>query len=59
MRVGIYARVSTSDRDQNPETQLVPLREFVAAQEGCTVHREYVDMAPATDLAARISGGKY
>ena len=32
MRVAIYARVSTSDKDQNPETQLLPLREFVQAQ---------------------------
>lgn len=31
MRVGIYGRVSTSDKDQNPETQLIPLREFGGA----------------------------
>src|ERR671915_1682540 len=29
MKVTIYCRVSTSDKDQNPETQLLPLREFV------------------------------
>ena len=29
IRVALPARVSTSDRDQNPETQLMPLREFV------------------------------
>ena len=33
MRVAIYARVSTSDKDQEPETQLMPLRDFVQAQE--------------------------
>jgi DNA invertase Pin-like site-specific DNA recombinase len=26
MRVALYARVSTSDKDQNPENQLVLLR---------------------------------
>jgi DNA invertase Pin-like site-specific DNA recombinase len=52
MRVGIYARVSTADRDQDPETQLIPLREFVAAQ-GWTAVSEFVDHAPATDLRGR------
>ena len=32
VRVAVYGRVSTRDRDQNPETQLLPLREFVQAQ---------------------------
>src|ERR687891_672746 len=49
MKVVLYARVSTSDKDQNPETQLVPLRDFCLAQ-GWEVHREYVDYAPANDL---------
>jgi putative DNA-invertase from lambdoid prophage Rac len=50
----IYARVSTSDKEQDPETQLDPLREFVQAQEWKT-YREYVDHAPATDLTHRTS----
>ncbi|HKX17160.1 MAG TPA: recombinase family protein [bacterium] len=54
MRVGIYARVSTADKDQNPETQLLPLREFVAAQ-GSTTAGEYIDHASATDLRGRKS----
>jgi DNA invertase Pin-like site-specific DNA recombinase len=29
MKVAIYARVSTSDKDQNTETQLLPLRGFL------------------------------
>jgi DNA invertase Pin-like site-specific DNA recombinase len=29
LRAGLYARVSTEDRDQDPETQLRPLREDV------------------------------
>jgi DNA invertase Pin-like site-specific DNA recombinase len=53
MKVAIYARFSTTDKDQNPETQLVPLREFVQAQ-GWECFREYVDYAPATDLAHRL-----
>ena len=53
MKVTLYARVSTSDRDQDPETQLMALREFVEAQDGWTVYWEYVDIAPATDLAHR------
>jgi DNA invertase Pin-like site-specific DNA recombinase len=52
MRAGIYARVSTTDKDQNPETQLLPLREFAGVQ-GWTVAGEYVDHAPATDLRGR------
>jgi DNA invertase Pin-like site-specific DNA recombinase len=53
LRVGIYARVSTTDKDQDPETQLLPLREFVAAQ-GWEVYLEYIDFAPATDLLHRV-----
>jgi DNA invertase Pin-like site-specific DNA recombinase len=52
IRVGIYARVSTSDKDQNPETQLLPLREFCQAQ-GWQVAGEFVDAASATDLRGR------
>ena len=54
MRVGIYARVSTTDKDQNPETQLLPLREFAAAQRW-TVAGEFVDHASATDLRGRTA----
>jgi DNA invertase Pin-like site-specific DNA recombinase len=28
LRAGLYARVSTEDRGQDPETQLRPLREY-------------------------------
>lgn len=31
-RVALCARVSTSDKNQEPETQFLPLREFAAAQ---------------------------
>ena len=54
MKVALYGRISTTDGDQNLETQLIPLREFVQGQE-FEVYREYVDQAPATDLYRRIS----
>ena len=54
MKIAPYARVSTSDKDQNPETQLMPLREYIQSQ-GWQIHREYVDHAPATDLAHRTA----
>ena len=53
MRVALSARVSTSDRDQNPETQLMPMRDFCAAH-GLEIYDEYVDYAPANDLAHRV-----
>lgn len=53
MKVAIYARVSTSDKEQDPETQLMPLRDFCAAQ-GWEVASEYVDYAPANDQAHRL-----
>jgi DNA invertase Pin-like site-specific DNA recombinase len=52
MRVALYARVSTADKNQDPETQLVPLREFVAAQ-GWMLAGELVDHASANDLRGR------
>lgn len=52
LRVALYARVSTDDRDQDPETQLVALRDFARAQ-GWEVYGEYVDRAPANDLRGR------
>ena len=53
-RVAFYARVSTSDRDQNPDTQLMPIREFAAAQ-GWVGAGEFVDRASATDLRGRTA----
>ena len=42
MRVGLYARISTSDRGQTPELQLNPLREYCKAR-GWTISGEYID----------------
>ena len=52
MRVALYARVSTSDRDQDPETQLMAIRDYCKAQ-SWQVAREYVDHASARDMAHR------
>jgi DNA invertase Pin-like site-specific DNA recombinase len=52
LKVGIYARISTSDKDQNVETQILPLREFVSSQ-GWETFCEYQDRVPATDLVHR------
>ena len=52
MKVALYARVITSDKAQDPDTQLLPLLEFCAAQ-GWEIIAEYVDHAPANDPAHR------
>ena len=47
-RVAIYARVSTFDKGQDPETQLLQLREY-AGRRGFDVADEYVDHATGTN----------
>lgn len=42
MRVALYARVSTKDKGQDPETQLIPLRDFAKAKQ-YEVVGEFVD----------------
>jgi putative DNA-invertase from lambdoid prophage Rac len=54
MKVCLYARVSTSDKEQDPLTQLLPMREFVQSQ-SWEIYHEYVDHAPATDLLHRTA----
>lgn len=51
LRVALYARVSTDDKGQDPETQLMPLREHAAFKGWQAV--EYVDRASAADLRGR------
>ena len=41
-RVALYARVSTVNKKQDVETQLIPLREF-CVQRGWEVYKEYID----------------
>ena len=42
MKVALYARVSTDDKQQNPETQTRILKMFAEAK-GYEVVREYID----------------
>ena len=53
VRVALYARVSTRDKDQDPELQLEAMREYVAVRGWEPV--EYVDTAAAGDLAHRTA----
>lgn len=57
MKVAAYARVSTSDKDQDPETQLLTLRDFARAQQWELVG-EFVDHAPANDPLHRTAWRK-
>ena len=43
IKVGLYARVSTKDKEQNPENQLLRLREYCKNRNWD--HQEYVDYA--------------
>ena len=52
MKVALYARISTSYKDQDPETQLLALRDYCQANDWQVV-KEYVDTASARDLAHR------
>ena len=54
MRVAICTRVSTTDKEQDPETQLVALRDFCNAQ-AWEVHRQYVERESALDVAHRTA----
>lgn len=42
MKIGLYARVSTTDKGQDTELQLRDLRRYAEAR-GWTVHSEYID----------------
>ncbi|MEW6069012.1 MAG: recombinase family protein [Candidatus Thermoplasmatota archaeon] len=42
IKVALYARVSTKDKDQNPETQLLKLREY-CKRSNYEIYKEYVD----------------
>jgi DNA invertase Pin-like site-specific DNA recombinase len=54
VKVAVYGRTSTSDKEQDVNTQLMPLRDFVKAQ-GWEVFAEYTDQCPATDITHRVS----
>ncbi len=44
MKVALYARVSTHDKDQDPENQLIKLRDFVQ-RHSWDIFKIYVDYA--------------
>ena len=54
LRVAIYARVSTDDKEQTPETQLYALRKFCKEAEW-EVYQEYADQARAKDYTRRVA----
>lgn len=51
--VALYARVSTRDKNQNPEMQLEPMRQYCQSM-GWELYQEFVDKVPAADLANRV-----
>lgn len=54
MKVALYARVSTMDKDQNPEVQLTQLRDH-CQRIGAEVYKEYIDHASAVDYLHRTA----
>lgn len=54
MKLAVYARVSTADHDQDPETQLHHLRSW-AEHMGHEIVGEYVDYASANDWRKRTA----
>jgi DNA invertase Pin-like site-specific DNA recombinase len=65
MNAGLYARISTRDKGQDPEMQLVELREF-AAKRGWQVAGEFVDIGvsgakdsrPQLDAMMKLAKGR-
>jgi DNA invertase Pin-like site-specific DNA recombinase len=53
MKIAVYARVNTADKEQDPDTQLFTLRDYCAAR-GWQITSEYVDKASASDLGHRV-----
>jgi putative DNA-invertase from lambdoid prophage Rac len=54
LKIGIYGRISTADKNQDLNTQLLPLKEFVKAQ-NWELFKEYSDQVSATDLVHRTA----
>jgi DNA invertase Pin-like site-specific DNA recombinase len=55
MRIALYARVSTNDKGQDPETQLLRLRAAVSSHPDWTITKEYIDTASTNDLKHRTA----
>ncbi len=54
MKAALYARVSTVDKDQNPDVQLDSLREYCRSM-GWEIYEEYVDQASALNMISRTA----
>lgn len=54
LKVALYARVSTRDKNQNPEVQINQLREY-CQREGWEISGEYIDQASASDFVRRTA----
>jgi len=54
IKVAMYARVSTNDKEQDPETQLYALRNFCHDADW-QVYKEYIDQARARDYKHRTA----
>ena len=54
MIIALYARISTTDKDQDPETQLRHLRSIAEAH-GHTIHKEYVDRSSGRTVRGRTA----
>ena len=52
MKAALYARVSTKDKGQNPENQLLPMRQL-AKERGWTITNEYVEHESASGRVRR------
>ena len=50
MKVALYARVSRADKDQDPENQLIKLRNFAQSHEW-EIYQEYVDYASGSQAS--------
>lgn len=57
MKAALYARVSTKDKDQNPELQLDALRRY-CQDNNIEIFAEYVDQASSADYIKRVAWAK-
>lgn len=56
-KVALYARVSTKDKNQNPEVQLAELRKY-CQENNFEISGEYIDQASANDFIKRVAWAK-
>lgn len=55
MHVLIYARVSTRDKDQDPQTQLIAIRNWLTTRPDWQVADTFIDRASANDFGRRTA----